>query len=414
MRGCTRHKLIDSDPQRQAPSNAPPLTSCGYNGGTKIYRTVDRSDTRLGSSARWIMLAALIGIGCASTGVTADSGQDAQQVAKEFFDKLITKCGEESFVGQNVSVMGPEPRRDVLQMKGARILMRSESLNEADRLNGIRWQGTAEIQARVSRRYSEGSWGQWSVGGLPMSSDWGTRRLRVVLYNNQKPKLSSGTFHSDFGDLFKIECRQVPGNAGIGYLPKSEQDAIIKETQTKEKKLADIKSAREALDAGRNDEAERLARPFAEAGDTEAQNTLGYVYSKSDAQKSLDWYRKSAEQGNADSQRVLGNSYRLGVGEIIRKDPVEAVRWYRKAADSGDIRAMWELGGCYCDGIGVEKDRKECGKWLRKAARGGHDKSALQLYYYYRFEDLGKAKYWLGKAVDLGNAEAKKIQRRYR
>src|SRR5882724_3270144 len=44
--------------------------------------------------------------------------------------------------------------------------------------------------------------------------------------------------------------------------------------------------------------------------------------------------RVRAEQGEADAQYSLGNSYRKGEG--VPRDYAEAVRWYGKAAEQGD------------------------------------------------------------------------------
>ena len=40
------------------------------------------------------------------------------------------------------------------------------------------------------------------------------------------------------------------------------------------------------------------------------------------------WFRKAAEQGNADAQGFIGFAYLKGNG--VSKDPTEATRWYRK------------------------------------------------------------------------------------
>lgn len=53
--------------------------------------------------------------------------------------------------------------------------------------------------------------------------------------------------------------------------------------------------------------------------------------------ESARWYRKAAEQGDADAQRALGIYYETGKG--ISKNIGEAVKWYRKAAEQGDVLA---------------------------------------------------------------------------
>ena len=55
-------------------------------------------------------------------------------------------------------------------------------------------------------------------------------------------------------------------------------------------------------------------------------------------------------------------------GHGVAKDEVEAVKWYRKAAEQNQAEAQYNLGGCYSDGRGVAKDEVEAVKWWRKAA----------------------------------------------
>jgi hypothetical protein len=68
------------------------------------------------------------------------------------------------------------------------------------------------------------------------------------------------------------------------------------------------------------------------------------------------WYRKAADQGDADAQNNLGAMY--GNGEGVAKDDAEAVKWFRKAADQGNASAQLNLGMRYDNGWGVaENDR---------------------------------------------------------
>ena len=48
-------------------------------------------------------------------------------------------------------------------------------------------------------------------------------------------------------------------------------------------------------------------------------------------EEAAKWYRKAADQGDADAQCNLGYCYKTGDG--VTKDPVRAVELYRKAAD---------------------------------------------------------------------------------
>jgi len=110
-------------------------------------------------------------------------------------------------------------------------------------------------------------------------------------------------------------------------------------------------------------------------GDVAAQCWLGWAYEngKNGAETNLveaaKWYRKAAEQGDADAQSNLGFAYFFGNG--VPRDSSEAVKWYRKAAEQGQPRAQWWLGFFYHNGNGVPKDAAESVKWYRKAAEQG-------------------------------------------
>ena len=114
----------------------------------------------------------------------------------------------------------------------------------------------------------------------------------------------------------------------------------------------------------------------AEVGDAQAQVDLGKLYDanhgvfeeppEASKMEAVKWYRKSAEQGNADGEDCLGIAYLYGSG--VPKDPVIAVQWFRKAADQGYARAQGNLGGCYLSGEGVIRNLFEAVKWFRKAA----------------------------------------------
>ena len=78
-------------------------------------------------------------------------------------------------------------------------------------------------------------------------------------------------------------------------------------------------------------------RKRAEAGDANAQLTLGRFYAdgvfvSQDDAKAAQWYLLAAKQGQADAQVFLGMAYETGMG--ISKDYVEAYAWFNVAAAS--------------------------------------------------------------------------------
>lgn len=78
-------------------------------------------------------------------------------------------------------------------------------------------------------------------------------------------------------------------------------------------------------------------RERAEAGDADAQLTLGRFYAdgifvSQDDAKAAQWYLSAAKQGQADAQVWLGMAYETGRG--VSKDYVEAYAWFDVAAAS--------------------------------------------------------------------------------
>ena len=60
-----------------------------------------------------------------------------------------------------------------------------------------------------------------------------------------------------------------------------------------------------------------------------------------------------------------------GNGQGVSQDYKEAVRWYRKAADQGDADAQSLLGLMYGDGTGVLNDNVTAHMWFNIAGANG-------------------------------------------
>ena len=54
------------------------------------------------------------------------------------------------------------------------------------------------------------------------------------------------------------------------------------------------------------------------------------------------WYRKAAEQSDADAPAKLGVAYYRGLG--VPQDYTQAAAWWRKSAGEGDAVAHFMLG----------------------------------------------------------------------
>lgn len=96
----------------------------------------------------------------------------------------------------------------------------------------------------------------------------------------------------------------------------------------------------------------------------------GTVVPKDD-RLAVEWYTKSAEQGNVSAQFNLGGMYSNGRG--VPKDDRLATEWYRKAAAQGDEMALNNLGVRYNKGIGVLKNTLAAYALYNIAAAAGND-----------------------------------------
>ena len=69
--------------------------------------------------------------------------------------------------------------------------------------------------------------------------------------------------------------------------------------------------------------------------------------------------------------------YEYGLG--VSRDYNEAVKWYRKSAEQGDADSQCNLGHMYAQGLGVQKDYYEAEKWTKKSAEQGNAQAKKNL-----------------------------------
>lgn len=67
----------------------------------------------------------------------------------------------------------------------------------------------------------------------------------------------------------------------------------------------------------------------------------------------------------------------------------EASEFYKKAAEQGNAEAQNRLGLMYHNGEGVPQDHAEAEKWFRKSANQGNEEAKLNLHYSYNKENDG-------------------------
>lgn len=179
----------------------------------------------------------------------------------------------------------------------------------------------------------------------------------------------------------------------------------------------------------------------AEKGDINAQMFLGRIYTEGlygvpkSPQQANKWYLAAAKQGNVEAQFLVYSS-------LVDNDKVEALKWLKKSADNGFAPAQVLIGdelrvygdiekfgmqifqyynsaaaqsfppgyygvaNCYYYGIGVPRDSKKALEFYKKA---GTDISnaLLKIAYCYELDkDYDNAFIWYQKAVDAGIPQA--------
>lgn len=119
---------------------------------------------------------------------------------------------------------------------------------------------------------------------------------------------------------------------------------------------------------------------LAEDGDIDSQNMVGLMFDNGlgvaqDHIEAANWYRKSAEQGSDLGQMSLADTYYYGQGNP--QDFMEAAKWYRKAAEQGLNVTQDMLGSMYFKGEGVQQDFIKAHMWWNLAAIGGLKNAAI-------------------------------------
>ncbi len=123
-------------------------------------------------------------------------------------------------------------------------------------------------------------------------------------------------------------------------------------------------------------------RSAAEDGDAESQFLLGLLYREGrgvaqDYAQSAEWLRQAADLGHHEAQFYLARAYREGLG--VGADDGAAATLFRAAAEQGHADAAFSLGLMHRRGHGVAKDDLEAARWYLAAAGRGHGEARFTL-----------------------------------
>lgn len=205
-----------------------------------------------------------------------------------------------------------------------------------------------------------------------------------------------------------------------------EKDAAIREIVTRIGGQAEP-SAKETHPQAPGGTVMDFWRQSAEQGNAGAQYSLGLFYQwgsgvPRDWSEAKKWYRKAADQGDEKAMKALEfmcaapnqsaeSAYEEGKKHYDAGRYTEAVEWYRKAAEQGFADAQCSLGRCFYNGQGVARNYENAVLWFGKAAERHHAGAQCILGRCYE-QGLGvprnyeTAVKWYQKAAAQGNASA--------
>lgn len=152
----------------------------------------------------------------------------------------------------------------------------------------------------------------------------------------------------------------------------------------------------------------------AQNGNPEAMRIVGEMYDEGkgvnvDKKVAFDWYMRAAIKGDVRAMNNLGVSYWSADG--VEQDYNKAMEWLLKAAEAGETDAMGNIGDMYAAGEGVTKDENEALKWYFKAVKAGSLEAMTDIAYLYyddesKLKNPQKAFEWFSKAAEAGDPDA--------
>ncbi len=111
-----------------------------------------------------------------------------------------------------------------------------------------------------------------------------------------------------------------------------------------------------------------------------------------------DHLSKSANEGSAEAQNMLGNLHYLGLGGT--RNYLAALDWYLKSAAQADAEAQINVARMYRQGLGVKADVIRSFAWLRQARINGSEAAENQMR-------------WIAGSLSLGPNQIQLAQEKY-
>jgi len=150
---------------------------------------------------------------------------------------------------------------------------------------------------------------------------------------------------------------------------------------------ADVKAGVDAYERGEYRQAVEIWRPFAIAGDPDAQYNLGQAYKLGrgvpvDPKMAEDWYRKAADQGHLKARDAYGLQL------FQNGNRTEAMHFIEESAGRGVREAQYVYGTALFNGDLAEKDWVRAYALMTRASAAGVDAASASLAQMDRFIPL--------------------------
>jgi len=97
------------------------------------------------------------------------------------------------------------------------------------------------------------------------------------------------------------------------------------------------------------------------------------AFERQDYEAAFHLFSLAADQGDKQSQYLLGSMYESGAG--INQDFKQAIDWFTHAADQGDADSQLYLGMMNYYGEGTPKDYVMAHMWLDLSAENGNEEA---------------------------------------
>ncbi|KAG9101676.1 hypothetical protein FRC06_002741 [Ceratobasidium sp. 370] len=123
----------------------------------------------------------------------------------------------------------------------------------------------------------------------------------------------------------------------------------------------------------------------AQLGFVRSQFKLGTAYEYGhltcpiDPKRSIAWYSKAAQKGDAEAELALSGWYLTGSEGVLKQSDHEAYLWARKAANKGLSKAEYAVGYYAEVGIGLKVDIEFAKRWYMRAAAQGNKRAMARL-----------------------------------